>query len=201
MNHSFMSEVVFEHIIVHLLASEFLQHKELEVLLRTHPLIDHLHRSRNRIRVADVCELFHYDLTHASQTDIPYRRKMQCMQLALLHSLHLPSVIRSLRGNHTALYRNPETILDACRDALPPLLLQDLKRVLHNVNPARFVGHTTAAQRTENRRYGNHSSIKNNLAKVVATMNKEERNKFVAVFPSWLERFIPHLHLTPKAFS
>ena len=29
-------------------------------------------------------------------------------------------------------------------------------------------------------------------------MNKEERNKFLGVFPSWLERFIPHVHLTPQ---
>ena len=29
-------------------------------------------------------------------------------------------------------------------------------------------------------------------------MNKEERNKFLGVFPSWLERFIPHVHLRPQ---
>ena len=28
-------------------------------------------------------------------------------------------------------------------------------------------------------------------------MNKEESNKFVGVLPSWLEKFIPHMHLTP----
>ena len=29
-------------------------------------------------------------------------------------------------------------------------------------------------------------------------MNKEERNKFVGVFPCWLERFLPHMYLTPQ---
>ena len=29
-------------------------------------------------------------------------------------------------------------------------------------------------------------------------MNKEESNKFVGFLPSWLEKFIPHMHLTPQ---
>ena len=29
-------------------------------------------------------------------------------------------------------------------------------------------------------------------------MNKEERNKYVGVLPSWIERFVPHLHFTPQ---
>ena len=36
------------------------------------------------------------------------------------------------------------------------------------------------------------------MKKVEKTMNKEERNKFVGVFPCWLERFLPHIYLTPQ---
>jgi len=39
------------------------------------------------------------------------------------------------------------------------------------------------------------------MQKVENTMNKEERNKFVGVFPSWLEQFIPHIHLTAQGFQ
>ena len=36
------------------------------------------------------------------------------------------------------------------------------------------------------------------MEKVEKTINKEESNKFVGVLPSWLENFIPHIHLTPQ---
>ena len=108
------------------------------------------------------------------------------------------AVIRSLKGNHSALYRDPKEILSKCAQALDNDLLQQLRRVLHNNNPSRFIGHVTAEQRAENRAYGNHSSISKNMRKVEKTMNKEERNKFVGVFPCWLERFLPNMYLTPQ---
>ena len=92
------------------------------------------------------------------------------------------AVIRFLKGNYTALYREPEEILLQCRQALDKNLLAQLERVLHSNNPSNFQGHTTAEQRTENRAYGNHSSIAKNMHKVEKTMNKKERNKFVRVF-------------------
>jgi len=110
----------------------------------------------------------------------------------------MPAVIRSLKWNYNALHRNPDEILAKCEKALDKDLLKQLERVLNNNNPSKFKGHTTAEQRNENRAYGNHSSIAKNIEKVNKTMNKEERNKFLAVFPVWLERFIPHMHLTPQ---
>ena len=46
--------------------------------------------------------------------------------------------------------------------------------------------------------YGNHTSIKQSLDKVMKTINKEDRNQYLLPFPNWLARFIPHLHLTPQ---
>ena len=57
------------------------------------------------------------------------------------------------------------------------------------------MSHITAEQRNKSRAYGNYSSITKNMQKVKKTMNKEERNKFVGMFPSQLERFILHMHL------
>ena len=34
------------------------------------------------------------------------------------------------------------------------------------------------------------------MQKVEKTMNKEERRNFSGVFPYYLERFIPHMHLS-----
>ena len=47
-------------------------------------------------------------------------------------------------------------------------------------------------------RYGNHTSIKLSLDKVIKTLNKENRNQYLLPFPNWLARFIPNLHLTPQ---
>ena len=95
----------------------------------------------------------------------------------------MPAVIRSLTGNYTILYRNPEEILSQCKEALDKDLLTQLERVLHNNNLSKFQGYVSAEQRAENRAYGNYTSIAKNIQKVKKTMNKEERNKFVGVFP------------------
>lgn len=123
---------------------------------------------------------------------------MQYLFLALMHRLHVPSMIRSLKGNHTAMHRNPNSILKNFRSCLDDQLFEHLERVLSNKCPAKFIGHTTAKKREQSREYGNHPSMKANSTNVQKAMNKEERNKFVMVLPLWLERFIPHLHLTPQ---
>ena len=96
-------------------------------------------------------------------------------------------MIRSLKGNHTAAFRDPEAILKKCEPALPLDLLLRLKSVLYNENPAKFNGHTTVAERAEYRNYGNHATITKNKPLVEKAMNKEEQNKWVMVLPSWLE--------------
>lgn len=55
----------------------------------------------------------------------------------------MPAVIRSLKGNHSALHRNPDEILAQCETALDKDLLNQLKRVLNNNNPTKFKGCTT----------------------------------------------------------
>ena len=55
----------------------------------------------------------------------------------------MPAVIRSLKGNHTALHRNSNEILAKCEQALGKGLLEKLKRVLNNNNLSKFIGHIT----------------------------------------------------------
>ena len=47
-------------------------------------------------------------------------------------------------------------------------------------------------------RYGNHSSILKDPDKTMKAMNKEDKNQYLITLPSWLARFIRHLHLTPQ---
>ena len=46
-------------------------------------------------------------------------------------------------------------------------------------------------------RAGNNPTIRQNLAKVLKTMNKEERNNYVIQLSSWSFRFIPNLFVNP----
>ena len=131
----------------------------------------------SKINLTYIYDLFDYDINYSKQTVIPPKRKLQYLFLALMHRLHIPSMIRSLKGNQTAAFRDPETILKKCEPALPPDLLMSLKSVLYNENPAKFNGHTTAVERAEYRNYGNHTTITKNKSLVNKAMNKEEQNK------------------------
>ena len=106
--------------------------------------------------------------------------------------------IRSLRGSHSESHRDSEKILEKYKHALDEKLLYYLRIFVTNNNPYKFKGRTTAAQRNESRAYGNHSSITKNMHKVEKTMNKEERNNFVGVFFSWIEKCVSHMYLTPQ---
>lgn len=105
-------------------------------------------------------------------------------------------MIRSRKGNHTAMHRNSEKILANFKSCLDDESHEHLERVINNKCPAKFIGHTTACQREASQTYGNHPSMTSNSDKVQKAINKEEKNKFVMVILVWLERFIPHLHLT-----
>ena len=129
------------------------------------------------------CKLFQYDPNYASQESMPTERRLQFLFLAIIHRLHVPSIIRSLTGNYTAAYRDPDEILRACNAALTPELLTQLKRVLHHHNPSKLTGHVTAQQREEARKCGKHASVAKHLTKVQKTLNKEERNKHITAFP------------------
>ena len=115
-----------------------------------------------------------------------------------MHRLRVPSIMRSLAGKCTASYRDPEKMLQECKDALPPYLIAELKRVMNHHNPTKFVVHVIIEQHRKARAYDNHASVANNIPKVECSLNKEYRNKNVAVFPCWLERFFQHLYLTPQ---
>ena len=110
----------------------------------------------------EVFKLFKDDPDYASQTSIPERR-LQFLFLVVTHILHVPSIVRSLAGNCTASHRDPRTMIQECKDALPPDLLAQIKRALIHYNPTNFVGHVEAEQRRQSRSYGNHSSVKKTI--------------------------------------
>ena len=87
----------------------------------------------------------------------------------------------SLAGNWKASCRDPNKKFKEHKDALPPELLSQLKRVLHHHKPTTFVVHVMVEQHRQAHAYGNHSLVPNDIPKVESTLSKEERNKHVAL--------------------
>ena len=78
-------------------------------------------------------------------------------------------------------------------------MLAQIKRILNHHNPTKFVGNVAAEKHWQDRAYGNNISVANNIQKVESTLNKQDRNKHVAVLSHWLELFLPDLNLTPQS--
>ena len=74
--HSFTSEVVFEHIYLHLVLSDYLAREELVHLNSSHMLLEHMCKMIRHMKPKLVYDLFEYDKDYASQEDIPFKRSM-----------------------------------------------------------------------------------------------------------------------------
>ena len=85
-------------------------------------------------------------------------------------------MIRSLRGNYTAEYRDHAKILERVKPYLKDRKFKDLERVYITGSPSLYQGHVTTEQRKINRDYGNHPSVNKNIDKVNKVLNKEDKN-------------------------
>ena len=191
-------DAVFEHMNLYFIISYFLSPLEIEHLKACNILFHRFHTILHHTQPEIVYKLFQCDKDYASQQSIPKERRLQFIFLSLVYRMCMPSMMWSLTGNYTASCRDLEQILWAFSDALQPERLRQLSRVLHHHNHYKFKEDATSDQRKQIHAYGNHSSVGRNLIKVEKTLNKEERNKHVAAFPCWLERFFPDMFLTPQ---
>ena len=57
------------------------------------------------------------EITHLKKQSSS-KKSAQFIFLALIHKLQISAVIRSLKGNYIALYRNPKEILSQYKEAL-----------------------------------------------------------------------------------
>ena len=103
-----------------------------------------------------VFKLFKDYPDYVSQISIPIERRLKLLFLEVRHMMNVSSIMRSLTRNYTASYRDPETMLQKCKDVLPPHLLARLKRVLNHHSPTKFIGHIISEQYRQACAYGNH---------------------------------------------
>ena len=136
---------------------------------------------------------------YAKQTSIDNNRVRNMLAATLQYNLDIPTLIRFLGGNYTGEYRKTEEIIKILRDTkCNEKIIDDLQRLFQKGSPNYMNTSSTHKNFLDFFRYGNHSTIDNNIEKTLKTMNKEDRNQYLISLPNWLARFIPHLHVTPQ---
>ena len=197
-NHSFTQQACADTILFHVLKSGFLGPEDRTALFEnTNPLTSHLDTVRLRLQNYDFTWIRSTDTNWQSQQQIS-NEKVMAMTAALFHyNLDVGLLLRYLGNNYTAAHRDTESVVEKISPLVDPDLVQQYIRVMTVGCPNHFVAESTRDNSVKYWRAGNNPSIAKNLAKVMKTMNKEERNNHVIPLPSWLWRFVPHLHFIP----
>jgi len=144
----------------------------------------------------DISSLTQPEPAYVSQKSIPIKRILQLRDLAIQMRLHIPSIIRYLGGEYMGAHLPRKKLLALVKPLAPSKLYQNIERAFYQEIPAKLKGNTSATNFLDYKTYGNHTTIRNNIDKTMALLNKEEKNRFILDLPTWLTRFIPHLHLT-----
>ena len=151
---------------LHLILSDCLSATDVENLNKTSKPFAHFHKILSHAEHNEVFKLFQDDPDYALQTSIPVERRLQFLFLSVTHRPRVPSITRSITGNYTASYRDPDTMLRECQEMLPLDLLPQIKRVLCHHNPTKFLGRIIAEERRQVCAYGSHVLVANNVSKV-----------------------------------
>ena len=115
----------FEHACLHLIIVDCLSTTNVENLNKTSKSFTHVHKILSHAEPNVVFKLFQHDTQHVSQTSIPIERRSQFFFLVVMNRLNAPSIMRSLTRNCTVYYRDPDTMLQECKDVLPPTFLSN----------------------------------------------------------------------------
>ena len=198
-DHSFTSEACFEHIIIFLLKSEYLNEEDHRNILASHPLFLHLNKMLHWSKDIQCLDLKNHLKDYSKQTVINNTRVKKMLAATLNYDLDVPTLIRFLGGNYTGEYREIEKTIKILKDTkCNDKVIKDLQRLFKTGSPNYMNATSTHKNFLDFFRYGNHSTIDSNIEKTLKTMNKEDRNQYLVSLPNWLARFIPNLHITPQ---
>ena len=124
LDHIITDQASFEYTCLYLILSYFLKIKCVQIINTCRALFYHFNSILLYMKPRITHNLFQHDPGYVSQPTMPMERSMQFLFLTLIHRLHVPSIIRSLIKNCTALHRDPVQILESCKDILLPDLLK-----------------------------------------------------------------------------
>ena len=96
----FQVKACFEHIIIFILKSEYIDNSDKENLLRSHPLFQHLNKMITWSSNIQFMDLKQPKENYASQTSIDILRVKKMLAPTLQYNLDIPTLIRLLGGNY-----------------------------------------------------------------------------------------------------
>ena len=117
-DHSFTSEACFEHIVIFLLKSEYLNEEDHRIVLASHPLILHLDKMLHWSKDIHFLDLQNHLKDYSKQTSISNTRIRKMLAATLNYDLDIPTLIRFLGGNYTGEYRKIEDTIKILKDSL-----------------------------------------------------------------------------------
>ena len=120
---------------------------------------------------------------------------MQFLFLTLIYYLYISLIIYAFPCNYSTSYQNLDKILTKY---ILSNILSHLERVLTMQNPSKLHSHTISAQSLQAQYYRNYLSINKNMLSVEEALNKEEYNKYIAIFLYQLKYFFSNLHITSQ---
>ena len=116
-DHSFTSEACFEHTIIFLLKSGYIDKSDKEYLLQSHPLFQHLNKMMIWSNDIQFMDLKQPKENYAKQTSIDILRVKKMLAATLQYNLEIPTLIRFLGGNYTGEYRDSNATIKALKNA------------------------------------------------------------------------------------
>ena len=124
---------------------------------------------------------------------------MMLAACAIYYCLRLPSVIRYLSGQYMDEFRSASKIKELFESYnCSKDIVDDMYRIFKVGCPNKLVGEGTRESFTNYWKYNNHSSIHNNVTKVMKIMNKEDHHSFLIPFSRILVWFAPNVILIPQ---
>ena len=110
MNHSFTSEKCFDHILFHLQESNMLTTYDIVQTVSSHPSYPNFNNTKCWSKTIEFSSLLTPITSYKTQKIIEESREQLHVTCLFFYKLHLPSVVRYLRRNHTGVYRNIDSI-------------------------------------------------------------------------------------------
>ena len=183
-NHSFTSDVVFDHIFIFIIKSQFLSTSDVIPLLGAHPLYTHLYNTNTILQNFDFSPLSEYNTNFQLQTSISSTRTRQFMAAILHYNFHVGSVIRYCGKNYTNEHINIKNLIQKIKNIVPFHILEYVRQRLTVGAPSLIKGHNPRKKFLQYYTYGNHTTITKNPALVAKALIKEDKHNFFLPFPS-----------------
>lgn len=194
-----VDDLSFELVTLPLLASDFLDHEQYEVLAQVNKRFNRLIPKHLYWKSVDVSSLLEPRWDYSEQTEIQQDRVDMASALFIRFGGDPEKLIRICAQEYMLANLEREKILDAVKDKISDDDWAHLKRILFDGCPAEFHFDESRASRSQAFSRGNHSSYRRNPEKTAKAMNKEDKYSHVLPIDEDVAILSPYTRHTPQS--